>query len=327
VCGPRWARDWQRVLGINLEAAGVDVTTIAITAPGKDRLPWACTKNHKHEGTKGCRCQERPLREWCETLPYRWRLLRQAARLRVKRELGIAPPELYCRVWEPQKRGAPHVHLVVPFGTGRDKVIAWAYLRALRDLAPHYDFGDVQKRRAKNGRKGPDLQPITGREASRYLANYLTGRTDKKHSIRENISDPRLPRSLLWLTPKLTRETLVTMRTLRRARHLWAAWEKRCDVPRWTSLEEAVRVAIVFRTIYPKRAGPNGDIDGALSWAQSVGPYVDAHAPGLEWDGEALVRPFEWDRKLARMAFEATRDPQWRRDVHPGEAFTGVVAS
>lgn len=311
VCGPRWARDWRRVLAVNLEHAGVDVTTIAITAPGRDRLPWACTRNHKHEGKHGCKVEERALREWCETLGWRWQKLRQAARQRVKRELGAVPPEIMCRVWEPQKRGAPHVHLVVRFGSKYEQALAWSYLRHLRELAPLYDFGEVQRRRGG----GPDLQPITGQDAARYLASYLTGRSAKKHSIRENISDPRLPRSLLWLTPRLTRQTLVTMRTLRRARHLWAASYRKCDVPRWTGLEEAVAVTVVFRTIYPKRAGPTRDADGALMWARTVGAYVDAHTPALEWDGEALTRPDDWDLKLTRMAFEATRDPEWKREA------------
>lgn len=311
-CGPRWARDWQRVLGVNLDAVGVPVATIAITGPGADRLPWdeeACkqrAKNHVHSGRRGCRVQQRALREWCDTLSYRWQLFRQAARLATKRELGYAPPWILCRVWEPQKRGVPHLHLVVPFGSPVEQQAARVFLKHLKRLAREYDFGQVGRH------KGPELQPIEGREAARYLANYLAGRTGKKTSIRDNIADPKLPRSLLWLTPRLTRKTLVTMRTLRRARHLWAASSGLCDVPRWRDLVEAVRIVGVFRSIYPQRAGPNGDLDGALAWAASINRAVTARAPELEYDGHAWVRNGGWDLELTALAFQVTHDPAWQ---------------
>jgi hypothetical protein len=316
VCGPRWARDWQRVLGANLEALGVEVVTIAITGPGADRLPWDeehCAqrrlgKHHRHSGGRGCRVQQRALREWCDTLTYRWQLLRHAARLATKRELGYAPPWLVCRVWEPQKRGVPHLHLVLPFGTGFEQQAARVFLKHLKRLAREYDFGHVGRH------KGPELQPISGREAARYLANYLAGRTAKKTSIRDNIADPKLPRSLLWLTPKLTRETLVTMRTLRRCRHLWAAWDGICDPPRWSGMVEAVKVAKAFRTIYPKRAGPCVNFDDALAWAQSIERRVVNGMPKLVWDDELheYVPNVERDRELTRLAILATHDHGWR---------------
>ena len=253
-CGPRWARDWRRVLAVNLEATGGAVATIAITGPGAERLPWDehyCRVvrgrgPHKHSGPRGCRVQERAVREWAETLSYRWRLLRQAARIATKRELGEAPPWVLARVWEPQKRGVPHLHLVVPYETWREKRAADCFRRHIARLAREYDFGGVQGK----------LAPIEGKEAARYVANYLAGRTAKKSSIRDNISDPNLPRSLLWLTPRLTRETFVTMRTLRRARHVWAWADGRCELPVFATWEEGLRVAVAFRSVYPKRAGP-----------------------------------------------------------------------
>jgi hypothetical protein len=328
-CGPRWARDWQRVLGVNLEAVGVPVATIAITGPGADRLPWdedyclerRVGKRHRHSGGRGCRVQQRALREWSDTLTYRWQLYRQAARIATKRELGYAPPWVLCRVWEPQKRGVPHLHLVVPFGSPYEQQAARVFLKHLKRLAGDYDFGHVGRH------KGPDLQAIEGREAARYLANYLAGRTNSKTSIRANIADPLLPRSLLWLTPKLTRETMVTMRTLRRARHLWAAAAGVCPVPRWAGLEEAVQIVTVFRRIYPKRAGPPGDVDGALAWAHSIAAAVDRNAPVLEYDGFAWMRNESYDRELARVAFQVTHDPEWRRDDQREQGIAPPVAA
>lgn len=330
VCGPRWARDQQRQLALNLEHAGVKVATIAITGPGADVLPWDdeyCRSRgrrmpgHKHAGPKGCRCQQRPLREWCETLPWRWKKLREAARMATKRELnGAAPPWVLARVWEPQKRGVPHLHLVVPYGSFEEKRAAGVFRGHLARLAPEYGFGRVQGK----------LQAIEGSEAARYLANYLAGRTGKKSSIRQNIADPRLPASLVWLTPILSsvsvsermvrlREsrgvhlgTGVTMRTMRRARHLWACFNGVCDqLPRWKNLEEAVTVAIVFRSIYPKRAGPAGDVDEALAFARDVDRSVARRSlQGWKrevWNGSEYVPNEALFQELTELAFVATR--------------------
>ncbi len=294
------------MLAVNLEASGVKVATIAITGPGADVLPWACTKDHRHSGPKGCRVQPAPLRMWAESMPFMWQRLRQAARLATKRELGYAPPWLMTRVWEPQKRGVPHLHLVVPYDTWPERKAANTFRRHLARLAPEYGFGRVQK----------DLKPIAGSEAARYLANYLTGRTSKKGSIRENISDPNLPRSLLWLTPRLTRETMVTMRTVRRARLVWAAWEGYCQVPRWSGgLVEAVRVAAVFRSIYPKRAGPAVDVDAALRWAAAYDATPKPWPNLTRWEDGEWVRDDKYDRELTRLAFLATHDHEWRRET------------
>lgn len=321
-CGPRWARDWQRVLSQNLDSLGGPVATIAITGPGAQRLPWdeawcAHRRPHRHSGTRGCRVMQAPLSRWCETLSYRWQLLRQAARVATQRELrerwkrahpgerlpplsAFAPAWLVARVWEPQKRGVPHLHLVVPYGTWREREVADVFRGHLARLVGEYDFGHVQGK----------LAPIEGREAARYVANYLAGRSGKKSSIRDNIADPRLPRSLLWLTPRLTRETLVTMRTLRRARHLWAAMDGRCELPRFTGWEEGVRVAAVFRRIYPRRAGPlpdELDVDSLLEW----GRMTD------QWEQDQKLRPlfYEDDKirdralRIGRWAFRVTAPP------------------
>lgn len=276
VCGPRWARNQRTKIGSNLAYQGGKFATIAITAPGKDVLPWDedyCRSRrgpHTHSGTKGCRVEQRPLREWCETLGFRWAKLRNAAQqatYRATREKYGEGERVWVieRVWEPQKRGAPHCHLVVPFGTPRERYVANLFRDELERLADDYGFGSVQGK----------LQAISGEQAARYLASYLAGRRRKKNSIRENIGDPRLPKSLLWETPVLSsvsasprmsawRErygirigTGITMRTLRRARHFYACLEGFCEeFPRWSGYEEAVTVAAVFRRTNPTRAGP-----------------------------------------------------------------------
>lgn len=293
-CGPRWARDWGRVLAVNLTHVGGPVATLAITGPGRERLPWDeehCRRRgvgprHVHSGKRGCRAEQRPVRVWCETLSYRWQLLRQAARIATKRELGYAPPWVLARVWEPQKRGVPHLHLVLPYGTWQEMHAADVFRKHLARLAADYDFGRVQ----------PKLRAIEGREAARYVASYLAGRSSRKSSIRENIADPTLPRSLLWLTPRLTRETLVTMRTLRRARHLWAALDGRCDPPVFTSWEDGLRTSVVFRTIYPQRAGPLGELDVERELA--VARITDAYE--LRCGNRNRLRPLFYETERLR---------------------------
>lgn len=330
-CGIFWARNWRSVLEQNFGAAGVPVVTIAITAPGAERLPWddhycyetrGKRRPHRHEGPKGCRVMERQAREWSDVCVWNWQKLRQAARLATKRELARKyggdgfVPWIIARVWEPQKRGVPHLHLVMPFGSDVEQDAAWTFLAHLRRLAPSYNFGAVQHRRAgaagaKRGDRGPDLQPIAAADAARYLSSYLTGRnSSRKASIRENIADPKMPRGLIWLTPKLTRVTKVTMRTLRRARHLAAALDGRCEPPIFGTYVEAITTVVVLRKVRPKRAGPLADgfdVDEALRFAAIVDAYEDRYR----------LRPlfYESDRlrertlQLGQWAFRETAAP------------------
>lgn len=288
-CGVHWARDWRRVMAINLAAKHGPVVLVSITAPGEDRLPWdeahcAHRRRHRHRGPAGCRVQQRAAREWADSATWRWARLRNAARLAAQRaqaneltgELGPAPT-LLERVWEPQKRGVPHLHLVLGFATGAERQAARVFVDELKRLAGEYDFGYVDGK----------LEPITAEDASRYLSSYLTGRNAKhKASIRENVADPVMPRSLIWLTPALTstssspriaamrerlgvaRGTGVTMRMLRKARHLWAALEGRTSEPQWRDLGEAVETAAVYLQAFRKRPPP--DLSPALQLARVI---------------------------------------------------------
>lgn len=287
-------------MAVNLAMLHGPVVMVSITAPGEDRLPWDeyhCShrRPHKHRGPAGCRVQERAAREWADTCSMRWGMLRRAA-VSFTRRYAPAPPIILERVWEPQKRGVPHLHIVLPFATPAQQETARIYAEQLARLAPEYDFGFVDTR----------LKPITALDAARYLSSYLTGRNSrKKDSIRENIANPIMPRSLIWLTPALNsvsesarmigmRAKLgvrlgsgVTMRTLRRARQLWAFEEGFCSIPRWQDLREAVIVAAVYRTIYPGRAGPLGDLEGALRFASELDTKMKRNPRDLmEYDPE-----------------------------------------
>ncbi len=306
-CGAPWARDWRRNMAVNLAAKHGSVTLVSITAPGAERLPWdeahcAHRRRHIHYGPAGCRVKQRAAREWTDTLSLRWGWLRKSATLATRRalkneisgELGPAPSVL-ARVWEPQKRGVPHLHLVLGYSHGRERQAAQVFVTELKRLAPEYDFGFVDGR----------LQPITAEDAARYLSSYLTGRNSSKKptktTIREDIADPVMPRSLIWVTPALTcvelpdsseewRDRLtamrrrlrikhgtgVTMRYLRKARHLWASLDGVCDAPAWRSTREAVLVVAVFLQAFRKRPPPE-DLSPALELADRIDADVAYH--------------------------------------------------
>ncbi len=280
VCGVRWARDWRKSMMENLAALHGPIVMISITAPGEERLPWdeahcGHRRKHKHRGPFGCRVQRRAAREWADTCVYRWQRLRQAAALATKRATrhivsdGLAPVILE-RVWEPQKRGVPHLHIVLPYRTYQEQMVAHCFANELAQRAGDYDFGFVDARQDSSQPFGRRLKVTVAEDAARYLSSYLTGRSTKKNSIRENISDPIMPRSLIWQSPKMTstgavtatgRPTYVTMRTLRRARQLYAWAKGLCPAPIWQDMQEAAKVALVCRRVFGRRAAAADDDD------------------------------------------------------------------
>jgi hypothetical protein len=326
-CQPNWAMDWFRINRLNLEHYGGPVVMVTITAPGEDRLPWDehhCRKRreHKHYGPNGCRVQQRIAREWADMLSWRWAQLRGAARLETRRklrtsdgELGPAP-SLLLRAYEPQKRGVPHLHIVLGYGTLAERDAAHVFVGELKRLAGRHDFGFADGRGKTRGvrnprpvieRHGVPLRPMGGADAARYLANYLTGRNSKKkNSIRDNLSDPIMPRSLLWLTPALSsltasqpwihqmRERMgiaggtgITMRMLRKARHIWAALKGRCPAPVWQATEDAIYAVSVYVQAYLGRSPPE-DLTPALQHAREVDRFVRQSRRWFDYQAQIL---------------------------------------
>lgn len=260
VCGARWARRWSRVFLHNLTHHGREVAMITITAPGQELLPWdtsrcAIKRPHRCYGPRGCRVDTDTAVSWSKTAPERWTHLRQAARIATRRKTGSAPM-LLGRVWEPQKRGVPHLHVLVSCGDEDELEVADVFRAELARLAPEYGFGFVDR----------ELHPGGPRQAAGYVAEYLTGRQRaaraRKTTIRENISNPRMPRSLLWITPKLTRVTRVTMRTLRYVGWYQGALRGTCQMfPRLFG-EQIVAVATAAAFLdATSRRGPPGGVD------------------------------------------------------------------
>lgn len=275
-CGKGWVASWEAITRLNIGALGGRVVLISLTAPGADRLPWSCEREHRHAGSKGCRVKADYADVWAASAPDQWRRLRDAARLAVKRA-GLPTAALVLeRVWEPQKRGVPHLHVVAGARTPAEQAAAERFHQELRRLAPEYGFG-------------PQLhlsRPMEAREAARYLAGYLLGRSKRKGTIRDNLADPRMPRSLIWLTPAIAslsggermsswRERLglregtgLTMRRLRVARWYIAALRHR--VPVFPRLEGDELFAVARVTVLLERGHGPPDRHEVLGHARTL---------------------------------------------------------
>jgi hypothetical protein len=237
ICGLGWAKDWRVVLFANLKHVGCPVMFSAVTPPGRQRLPYderhcAHLGPHRHSGQLGCRIDPDALAQWSADICRRWKRLHNAARNAVKRRYGRCLP-LLLRAWEPQKRGAAHMHPVFALATPDDVRLGAAYFDELARLAPHHDFGFV------GGKLGVSRHIMAGERAAAYLSSYFVRGRGEKSTLSENARNPHLPRMLIWVNPGVTRETGVTMRSRRRRRQLWAVRLGLLPPPNWFGLDLA----------------------------------------------------------------------------------------
>ena len=228
--GPLWAGDWRRVLFDNLSAAdalvgdempkGLDVKAamLAVTAPGAELLPWderGCRPlgPHKHSGKLGCRVDVAAAGEWNRTMDRRWSKLHRRAATEVRRKLGNDSVVLLTRGIELQHRGVKHAHPVLLAATPRQRAGAAAYRDRLELLAPQYGFGFVSQK----------IRPQHVKAAAAYLSSYFVTGKKEKAQLQHTVQHPAMRKSrLLWMTPRLTTLTGVTMRELRFRRYVWA---------------------------------------------------------------------------------------------------------
>jgi hypothetical protein len=228
-----------------LQAEPGPVVMLTVTAPGADVLPWdetACAIEgpHKHSGTVGCKIEPWALASWASTLGPRWRKLHQAAARATRREGHVL--RLDALAWEPQKRGAPHVHPVLRARTEAQRIAIRVYQGHLERLAPSHGFGFVD-------RKWENMGSIN---AAAYLASYFITGKGEKAALRQNLGDPNLPTRLLWVAPRLLQACGVSMRILRRVRRLWAAMHGLIEFPTsWSEHELAEAWALVMARFQP----------------------------------------------------------------------------
>jgi hypothetical protein len=210
-----WAGDTRRKLFANLDAyPGTDVVLGTVTAPGQDVLPWdrehcSVLGEHRCSGALGCRIDRERAAAWNKEAPAKWRDLHRAAYQRCQR--AKLKPWLLVRPWEMQHRGALHVHPVLAYGTARERHAARTYMRHLAELAPHYGFGYVDRK----------LEVMSKRAAAAYLSAYFVTGKNEKLSLQHSVTTHHMPRSIVYVSTRLTMKSGITMRELRFRRYVW----------------------------------------------------------------------------------------------------------
>ena len=217
-----WAGDQRQKLFRNLEAFGSGVLVGAVTAPGADELPWdeeACRAlgPHKHSGKLGCRAAGRHADPWNRGAAERWRRLHRREYQETVAEIGPGCVVLLARVWELQARGLLHVHPVLGYATALQKAGARAYLARLARLAASYGFGFVHHERRL-------VKAMPAQHAAAYLSSYFVKGRRGKTALWESVRSPAMPRSIVYVSTKLTMQTGCPMRTLRLKRALYYLW-------------------------------------------------------------------------------------------------------
>ncbi len=208
-------------------AAVVEVASplrlVVVTAPGADVLPWdesRCTAEgpHAHSGPSGCRVLAGPRDRWEEGLSCNWCRLREAAVQRCRRR-GYSSP-LLAWVDEDQGREVFHRNLLLVDGpAGR------AFHAAIVALAPRYGFGFVDRKH----------RVFDAVRAVNYLCGYLLGSASGKRTRGTDLTAAarraKRYRRVWVVTPRLTKITGCTRRSLRLGRQVWAAHQGFCPFP------------------------------------------------------------------------------------------------
>jgi hypothetical protein len=231
-----WAGDQRQKLFRNLEILRGNILLSAVTAPGADCLPWderACAGlgEHKHSGQLGCRVEEAAAARWNREAPDRWRRLHRRAYQDMVKRMGRGSVLMVARVWELQARGVLHVHPVLAYGTARQMAGARAYLARLAELAPQYGFGFVERK----------IKPQPAMNAAAYLSSYFVKGRRGKEALWESVQSPAMPRSIIYVSTRLTLKTGCTMRTLRLKRAIFYVW--RATLP----LQEVRAVSLLLQ--------------------------------------------------------------------------------
>lgn len=209
-----------------------------VTAPGRDVLPWdeshcAHRGPHRHDGRLGCRCEPLALWKWSSTLPKRWTRMSNHAAIATRRG-GFPEFRIWALAWEPQKRGAPHVHVICPVDTARERAAFRSYLAHLQRLAPQYGFGNVDQ----------SFRAFEPSAAAAYISSYFVRGRKEKAELVANVSDPNLPCRLLYVSPKLLRPAGISMRLLRQVRRYWAWGSGFAPRPEWSPEEWGLVLAL-----------------------------------------------------------------------------------
>ena len=214
ICGLVWAKDWRVVLFANLKHLGGFVMLSSVTPPGKEALP----------GTRGTARMSAPtsmIRSGLVVVSTRtpWRSGPTTPRRGgndfttphgTRSSGGTAVPAVdpAC-VGAAEARPGARASGVQRADTRGRRCSRRRTSRSSAGCARH-GFGFVGRKR------GVSQQVMAADRAAAYLSSYFVTGKREKATLAENAKDPNLPRLLIWLTPTLTRQTGMTMRSRRR---------------------------------------------------------------------------------------------------------------
>lgn len=216
-CGLRWMGDQRVCASAAAEELRGDVALITITAPGRAWFRAAGDRD-------GVRDRE-AMRRWNETARRRWRRLHlQASRpLRAWAREHAPGWALLMRSWEYQKRGALHLHLVMPWRTPEERRVTQLYVWNLWSAARTHGFGYVLGGDAEDTptwSAPPRIAPADGGRAARYVAKYVASTGAGKEGMVSVAQQTAVRGSVLYIARVLGRASGVTMTRLRARRRV-----------------------------------------------------------------------------------------------------------
>lgn len=253
---PKYLRDLAEVLKAAMAEWDGQTAIATLTAPGRDVLPWDESKcviegPHRHSGPNGCVVDEWMAAQWNRTVTSRLSAICNHAGVRVRRQ-GLPTPTILARALE-LKRGVFHAHVILGFQWS--EVAGYrAYGQALDELRGEYEFGTSAHGGFDMGEPGR----FNGAHAGLYASKYLRPNGAKGSFVPalrkiETIvdRDPETGRAKqqvrpVYVNPKLTAKSGVTMRFLRWARYAFVRWG-RVDLPR-------AELLLVYRMVCEFRA-------------------------------------------------------------------------
>lgn len=150
-------------------------------------------------------------------------------------------------VWQMQARGVLHVHVLCAWDSELDRIASRCYIDEVRRLAPEYGFGyvDFRDRAGKAGK----ASVLEAARAAGYVSRYLS--SAESVQFVQAVKAGERPRRLVYVSPRLTRQTGCTMRNLRRVRFLWwirqggsSALAAAGSLPRWFSVPDELSVVL-----------------------------------------------------------------------------------
>jgi hypothetical protein len=131
-----------------------------------------------------------------------------------------------ANAWAPQQRGVWHVHEALQAKSALDVQWSRMAVRFMARESRRYDWGNVNRNPLRKAAAGVGRDGVL---AARYLARNTAG------YLTENAGGVVLPGRRLrsYVSRRLTAETGVTMRNLRRVRYLVVVLRERMPLPGW----------------------------------------------------------------------------------------------